>query len=218
MSLELLDEFGIDLTLVKQDGRRVAGRGIWGKGRRTIIVHDKGFPVAAGDTIEHVLPNTNVETYVVTDPGYHPAPAGSGLDHYEIKIRHSSARSGQATSSVVHNYNNSGVVNAMGPDAIASHNTNNISITHQTLNLSDPRIATELAELRKALAAEVDDDDAAVEVGHVVKAQRALKDGDGSGFTAAMKRLGRKAWNVAEKLALTWMTQEGRHQLGLPPG
>lgn len=33
-----------------------------------------------------------------------------------------------------------------------------------------------------------------------------------------MKRLGAKGVAIAEKLALAWMTTEGRHLLGLPPG
>jgi hypothetical protein len=122
--------------------------------------------------------------------------------------------------SVVHNhhYNNSGIANVMGPDGVASGNTNNVQITQRTLNLEDPRIAGELAELRKALAAEADDDAAAIEAGNVASAQKALKAGDEGGFRAAMKQFGAKAWGVAEKLALAWTTIEGRHLLGLPPG
>ena len=122
------------------------------------------------------------------------------------------------TSFVVHHYNNSGIANVMGPDGVASGNTNNVQITQQTLNLEDPRIAGELAEIRKALAAETDDDDAAIEAGTVASAQKALKAGDLGGFRAAMKRLGAKTWGVAEKLALAWMTTEGRNLLDLPPG
>ena len=60
----------------------------------------------------------------------------------------------------------------MGPDGVASGNTNNVQITQQTLNLEDPRIAGELAAMRTALAAEMDDDDAAIEAGNVASAQR----------------------------------------------
>nr|HEX4316496.1 deaminase [Kofleriaceae bacterium] len=130
MSSGLLDDFGFDFTLLKPDGQRIAGRGIWGKGQRSIIIHDASFPVATGDVIEHVLPNGNVERYDVTEARYQPAPAGSDLEHYEIKIRHSTARPVPATptSVVHHNYVNHGVANAMGPNAIATGNTNNTTI------------------------------------------------------------------------------------------
>jgi flagellar biosynthesis/type III secretory pathway protein FliH len=109
------------------------------------------------------------------------------------------------------------IANVMGPNGVASGNTNNIQIRQQTLNLEDPRISGELAELRKALSAEADDD-AAIEAGNIASAQKALKSGNEGGFRAAMKQLGAKTWAVAEKLALAWMTTEGRHLLGLPPG
>jgi hypothetical protein len=145
---------------------------------------------------------------------------GEGMTFNENVQRRAAPRRAAPASSIVnnHHYNNSGIANVMGPDGVASGNTNNVQITQQTLNLTDPRIADELAAMRKVLAAETEDDDAAIEAGTIASAQKALKAGDEGGFRAAMKRLGAKAWGVAERLALSWMTAEGRHLLGPPLG
>jgi len=209
-------------TLIKPDETRVEGNGIWSPGY--VMVFNASFPFAIGDAIERTLPNGTVERYEVLDPGFSPRmqtiPA-----HYKVKLRnvaHPPPRSqvvhNHTPSVVHHHYNNSGIANVVGPDGVASGNTNNVQITQQTLNLGDPRIASELGEIRKALDAEMDDDDSAIEAGNVVSAQKALKAGYEGAFRAAMKRLGAKAWGVAERLALAWMTTEGRHLLGLPPG
>lgn len=203
------------ITLVKPDGSQHKAKASVQPGK--IFVFDTRFPVAAGDEIAHVPPSGVEQRFEVLDPGFIGAPGG--MSHYEIKVRNKATPRRAPAPSVVHthHYNNSGIANVMGPDGVASGNTNSMQITHQTLNLGDPRIADELAEIRKALATETDDD-AAIEAGHVASAQKALKAGDEGGFRAAMKRLGAKAWGVAEKLGLAWMTTEGRDLLGLPPG
>jgi len=199
-----------DITLVKPDGSEHKAKASVQSGK--IFVFDKRFPAAIGDEIHHVLPSGVEQRFEVLDPGF----IGG---HYEIKVRNAATpRRVPAPSVVHHHYNNSGITNVMGPDGVASGNTNSVQITRQTLNLGDPRIASELGEIRKALSTETDDDDSAIEAGNVASAQKALKAGDEGAFRAAMKRLGVKAWGLAEKLALTWMTTEGRHLLGLPPG
>lgn len=204
------------IVLIKSDGSRHPAKANVDTTKGRIIVLDPQFPVEVGDLIERALPTNRTQMYQVEDPGWIEAPTRD-MSHWYMKVSPQGAGSGTRPT-VVHNhhYNNSGVVNAMGPDAVASSNTNNVQFTQQTLNLADPRIAAELTELRRALSAD-DDDDAAIEVGNVAAAQKALKAGDESGLKAALKRFGNKAWGVAEKLALAWMTTEGRHQLGLPP-
>lgn len=56
-------------------------------------------------------------------------------------------------------------------------------------------------QLRKALAAEPDDD-VAIEAGNVASPQKALKSGNEVAFRAAMKRLGTKAWALPRGLHL----------------
>lgn len=207
-SMSFFDGDGI--TLVKKNGSEYKTQA--SVQRNKIFVMDASFPVEIGDKIRHVLPSGVEHWFDVLDPGF----IGG---HYEIEVRNTATVRAASESSVVnHHYNNSGVANVVGPDGVASGNTNNVQITNQTLNIEDPRIAGELAELRKALAAEADDDDATIELGKVVSAQKTLKARDDRGFVAAMKGLGTKAWDVAQKLALTWMTIEGRRLLGLPPG
>lgn len=205
-----------EITLVKPDGSEHKTKAQIDRGK--IFVFDTSFPVAVGDEIRHVLPSGVVQLFKVIDPGFISGPGGTS--HYEIQVRNAATAPAVPTPSVVHNhFNNNGIANVMGPDGVASGNTNNMQITHQTLNIEDPRIEGELAQLRKALDSERDnDDDAAIEAGNVVSAQKALKAGDEGGFRAAMKRLGAKAWSAAEGLALAWMTTEGRRLLGLPPG
>lgn len=152
------------ITLVKPDGSERKAEASVQPG--TIFVLDKTFPVAAGDEIRHVLPSGVEQRFEVLDPGF----IGG---HYEIKARNAATPRRASAAAIVHNhYNNSGIANVMGPDGVASGNTNNMQITQQTLNLEDPRIADELAELRKALAAETDDDDATIDAGNVASAQK----------------------------------------------
>jgi hypothetical protein len=209
-----------DITLIKPDGSRHSAKASVQPGK--IFVFDLKFPVAVGDQILHSLPSGIEQRFEVLDPGFIGVP-NSRLSHYEIKVRNAASPRSTLTSSVVHtqynhHYHNSGIANVIGPDGVASGNTNTIQLTHQTLTLHDPRIADELATIRKALLSESEDDDATLEAGNVVLAQRSLKAGDENGFRAAMKKLGSKTWDVAEKLALAWMTGEGRHLLGLSPG
>lgn len=204
-----------EIVLIKPDASEHKARASVQGG--VIFVFDTTFPVEAGDEIRHVLPSRVVQHFRVIDPGY---ISGFGSGHYEIKVRNAATPSESTpVSSVVnnhHHYNNSGIANVMGPDGVASGNKNSIQITHQTLSLEDPRISAELAELRTALAAEPDDDDAAIEIGKVASAQKALKAGNQSGFVTAIKQLGTKAWAVAQQLGLAWLTKEARHRLGLP--
>jgi hypothetical protein len=204
------------ITLVKPDGSEHEAKASVQPGK--IFVFDVKFPVVAGDQIRHVLPSGVEERFQVIDPGFVGGP-DPRVSHYEIRVRNVVTPQGASSAAVVHHhYNNHGVANVIGPDGVASGNTNNVTTTHQTLNMSDPRIDDELAQIRRALAAEaLDDDDAAIEAGNVASAQRALKANKENVFRVAMKQLGAKALATAEKLALAWITTEGRHLLGLPP-
>jgi hypothetical protein len=139
-----------EITLVKPDGSRHKALASVQPG--IIFVHDTKFPVASGDEILHILPSGIEQRFEVLDPGFIGGPS-SRLSHYEIKVRNTASPRHPLASSVVnnHHYHNSGIANVMGPEGVASGNTNSIQITQQTLNLQDPRIAGELAEIRKAL-------------------------------------------------------------------
>jgi hypothetical protein len=64
--------------LIKPDGARHPGKGIWDTS--SVMVLDRSFPVAQGDTIERTLPNGTVMRYEVTDPGFQKG-MGSLPDH-----------------------------------------------------------------------------------------------------------------------------------------
>lgn len=218
MSNHFSDLPHVPITLVRQNGQRVAAQAI--VGNNSFTVFDKKFPVATGDTIEHELENGNVELYVVVNPGANPGNPPHIPAFYEIKVR-SKLASVQTPSQVVHhNYNNSGQVAAMGPNAQAIGNSMTEQHVHQTWNAGDAvRIADELAALRKellVLAAEDPDD--AIEVGAVAKAEKALKAGDEKGFFGALKGFGKKTWQLAERLGLEYMKAQAGNYLGLPPG
>lgn len=106
------------IVLVKKDGQRVEGQAIVTQGNATVF--DGKFPVEVGDEIERTLPSGIVERYEVTDSGYSPALGGIP-EHYAIKLRNPASRSAQP--SVVHNYNVSGPVAAVGANATAIGNT-----------------------------------------------------------------------------------------------
>lgn len=209
-----------DFLLLKPDGERRAGRGLWGTGYVTVF--DAGFPVARGDTIERTLPNGIVERYEVLDLGFekgmHTIP-----DAYNIKLRSASARPAArpavAPQVVTHNttYNIHGVAGAVGPGATATGNTLVGQATHWN-GVDRDRLVADVAKLRAALATEAsEDDDAAAELGPVGEASKALKAGDESGFKAALKRLGQKTLAVAGQLGLAYFDHYARQHLGLPP-
>jgi hypothetical protein len=206
-----------DFFLIKPDGERHSGRGLWGTNHVTVF--DRSFPVAIGDTIERPLPNGIVERYEVLEIGF-----AKGMDaipdSYDIKLRNASARPAASPTPVVNHhttYNIHGVAAAVGPRATATGNT---LVGHATQwnGLDRDQLAADVAKLRAALVKEAsEDDDAAAALGPVGEANKALKAGDESGFMGAMKKLRTKAWSVVQTLGLTYLDHYGRTKLGLPP-
>lgn len=214
MGLGLADQLGTDFVLVKPNGEEIRGRGIRDVAKGRLLVEDEQFPVEVGDTVVFTLPNGKLERYDVVDTGHQAGPPGSGVGHYNIKLRHVSAR--PAAPNVVHNttnYNNSGQVGAMGSGATAIGNTI-IGEATQWNGVDRDRLAGELRKLKATLAEAGEDDD---DEDAVWEASKALKAGDEPGFMGAMKKLGAKTWGVVQSLGLAYLDHYCREKLGLPP-
>jgi hypothetical protein len=218
MGIGLEAHFGTDFVLVKPNGEEIQGRGIRDVAKGRLLVEDEHFPVEVGDIAVFTLPNSKSERYDVVDTGHQAGPPGSDLGHYNIKLRHVSARPG--APNVVHStttYNNSGQVGAMGSGATATGNTI-IGEATQWNGVDRDRLTEELGKLKATLLAEAgEDDDASAELGPVGEASKALKAGDEPGFRGAMKKLGAKAWGFAHSLGLAYLDHYCRVKLGLPP-
>lgn len=204
-----------EIVLVKKDGAQHKARASVQSTR--ILVLDERFPVAAGDEIFHVLPSGVKQQFEVLDPGFVRGPDGDS--HYDISVRGKHGAHSPLHTSVVNNYHytNSGIAAVVG-SGIASNNVINMESRRETFNFGDPRIEEELTRVRKTLADDADDDDSVIEIGNIATAQRALKAQNEGGFKSAIRQIGAKAWAVAERLGLEWMTTQGRDLLNLPPG
>lgn len=218
MGLGLADQLGTDFVLVKPNREEIRGRGIRDVAKGRLLVEDEHFPVEVGDTVVFTLPNGKEEHYDVVDTGHQAGPPGTGLGHYNIKLRHVSTR--PVAPNVVHNttiFNNSGQVGAMGSGATATGNTI-IGEATQWNGIDRDALAADVAKLKTALLAKAgEDDDASAELGPVGEANKALKAGDEPSFMNAMRKLGSKAWGVVQTLGLTYLDYYGRVKLGLPP-
>lgn len=187
-----------------------------------LLVPDKRFPVEVGDAILYKVPSGVLQELTVTNVHFEDG-LDDDLSHYVITVANTARRAAAAApSSVVHNYNVTGQVGAVGSNASAIGNTLVQHNTRQTWNEADlGQIADDLVALRKVLLAQAADDEddaeAAIEVGNVAAAQKALKSGDNSGFLGAMRRLGAKAWNAAQDAGLAYVNYKLREKLGLPP-
>lgn len=181
------------LILVKPNSEEIRGRGVRDVAKGRLLVEDEHFPIEVGDTVVFMLPNGKEERYNVVDTVHQVGPPGSGLGHYNIKLRRVSTR--PAAPNAVHNttiYNNSGQVGAMGSGATATRNTI-IGEATQWNGIDRDGLAADVAKLKTAVLAEAsEDDDASAKFGPVGEANKALKAGDEPGFMSAMKKLGSK--------------------------
>lgn len=82
---------GDRVTLIKKDGTIVRSDipATVSTGQITTFVAD--LPIEVGDHFLRKLPNTLVDDYIVTDPGYHSGIAGAIQPHYQVKVRRSDA-------------------------------------------------------------------------------------------------------------------------------
>ena len=79
------------LTLVKKDGTIVRSDFPATVSSKGITTFAADLPIEVGDSFRRQLPNGLVETFIVTDPGYHSGVAGAIPPHYQAKVQRSDA-------------------------------------------------------------------------------------------------------------------------------
>lgn len=112
-------------------------------------------------------------------------------------------------------YNVTGQVGAIGPNATSENNTFNQAFHHVASNIDLSKLATELSALRKSMrqeAFEIEHDQAIACIG---SAEGAAKDQDGAGALKHLKSAGKWAFDVANKIGTTVAAKAIETAMGL---
>ncbi|MDP2220245.1 MAG: hypothetical protein Q8K34_08610, partial [Hydrogenophaga sp.] len=112
-------------------------------------------------------------------------------------------------------YNVTGQVGAIGPNAKAENNTFNQVLQQAASSIDLPALAAELASLRNSLrqqATEIEHDQAIACIG---AAESAAKKQDGAGALGHLKSAGKWAFDVATKIGTTVAAKAIQTAMGL---
>ncbi|MDO9482596.1 MAG: hypothetical protein Q8S96_06500 [Hydrogenophaga sp.] len=147
------------------------------------------------------------------------SPFGAHVDAYESLLpRHDQVIVQQFFSkdiSMGDQYNVTGQVGAIGPNAKAENNTFNQVLQQAASSIDLPALAAELASLRNSLrqqATEIEHDQAIACIG---AAESAAKKQDGAGALGHLKSAGKWAFDVATKIGTTVAAKAIQTAMGL---
>ena len=108
-----------------------------------------------------------------------------------------------------------GQAGAVGPGSHSEHNTFNQIWSKSSHDLDLNQLATELTQLRTALALQATKPDEFVALGEVASAEKAAGSGDGPGALEHLKRAGGWVWDTATKIGVGVATAAAKSALGL---
>lgn len=105
------------VSFVKKDGTPVKSNISANVSSKQITTLDVSLRIEVGDCFERKLPNGLIETFIVTDPGYHSGIGGIQA-HYQVKVRRGDAPA--TPRSITANFH--------GPNSRININTNDSSV------------------------------------------------------------------------------------------